>query len=583
MLCLNNFVIIGVTDDSTDLASKLWNLTGLKVWEVFSNAVKVLVGVQSENCTIEGKDLVLLLHGIFLGETPLSLLDKKADDFEAFSKKYKHQGVLVLIDKERRIIRVLGDPLGTRIVFYSINPKAFIISTDMKLLRSTIQALDGQLERDVLALYEIMNLGYIVSRRSIFKNVSRLLPGEGIAIRVSKNTFEYNVIRYWNIMPINMSCGNKDVVVQLLKYVVDQLNSYCKETLGLEIAVPISGGIDSSLLLLLASKSQECRQIRAIHVNIENRMELLLSNLISIKVGVPIYIVTFLLSQLKEEYIQTLDRILKIIGYPREGDASLPYLVLAQHMRDKGIKFSIGGDDADSIFGGYDYHKFFATQLILEKRILEFLKLVKILREYNYSLEKLSSIVLKTLFQLILRSYSLRYRYFKSRLYKFSQARSKRLKELIAQYLAELSSVLYNASVHNYYYEILGKVLVHKASHLVHTRVKAEESQGIITFLPYASREIIELIMQIPPEYFFLPIGSRSLPRLLLKSLDTPPIIYLQPKSGFDITAYILRDPEILSYMKKSINNCWVAKYIKTDRLTPTQIHALLNICLVSD
>jgi len=583
MLCLNNLVIIGVTDGSTDLVSKLRNLTGLKVWEVFSNAVKVLVGVQSENCTINGRDLVLLLHGIFLGETPPSLLDKTADDFGAFSKKYRHQGILMLIDKKRRIIRVLGDPLGTRIMFYSINPKAFVISTDMKLLKSAMQALDEQLERDVLALYEIINLGYIVSRRTIFKNVSRLLPGESIAIRVSKNAFEYDVSRYWNITPTNMPRGNKDVIVQLLKHVIDQLNSYCKETLGLEIAVPISGGIDSSLLLLLASKSQECRQIRAIHVDIENRMELLLSNLISIKAGVPIYTLAFLLSQLREEYTQMLDNVLKIIGYPREGDASLPYLVLAQHTRDKEIKFSIGGDDADSIFGGYDYYKFFATQLILEKRILEFLKLMKIFRKHNYSLEKLSSIVLKILLQLILRSYSIRYRYFRSRLYKLSRTRSEMLKELIVQYLAELSDILYNAPVHEYYREMLRRMLIYKASHLVHTRVKAEESQGIITFLPYASREIIELIMQIPPEYFFLPIGSRSLPRLLLKGLDTPPIIYLQPKSGFDITARILRDPEILSYMKKSVNNCWVAKYIKTDGLTPIQIHTLFNICLATE
>ena len=90
MLCLNNFVIIGVTDGSTDLVSKLRNLTGLKVWEVFSNAVKVLAGVQRKNRTINSGDLVLLFHGIFLGETPPSLLNKTADDFEAFSKKYRH-------------------------------------------------------------------------------------------------------------------------------------------------------------------------------------------------------------------------------------------------------------------------------------------------------------------------------------------------------------------------------------------------------------------------------------------------------------------------------------------------------------
>ena len=301
MLCLNNFVITGVVDDSTDLASRISSFAGLKVWEVFSNVTKVLVGIQNENCVVDDEGSVLLLHGIFLGESPLSLLNNVTEDFETFSREYRHQGVLAFIDKKRRTIRVLGDPLGTRIVFYLTSPRVFIISTDMKLLKSTTQALNIQLKLDTLALYEIMNIGYIVSRRTIFKNVSRLLPGEGIFIRVSENTFEYDVSRYWNITPISMPRENKDVIAQLLKQVINQLNNYCKETLGSLIAVPISGGIDSSLLLLLASKSRECRQIHAVHMNIENHRELLLSKLISVKARVPAYIQAFSLSQLREE------------------------------------------------------------------------------------------------------------------------------------------------------------------------------------------------------------------------------------------------------------------------------------------
>jgi hypothetical protein len=141
--------------------------------------------------------------------------------------------------------------------------------------------------------------------------------------------------------------------------------------------------------------------------------------------------------------------------------------------------------------------------------------------------------------------------------------------------------VLYSAPAHDYYLEMLRKMLIHKASHLVHARVKAEESQGIVTFLPNALREVIELIMQVPPEYFFFPIGSRSLPRLILKYLGAPQAIYLQSKSGFDITEYILKDPRILSYMKNYINNCWVSRYIKISNLGIPQIHNLFNVCMI--
>jgi len=160
--------------------------------------------------------------------------------------------------------------------------------------------------------------------------------------------------------------------------------------------------------------------------------------------------------------------------------------------------------------------------------------------------------------------------------------KSKKLNKLIIQYLTELSDSFYNASTHSYYHEILGRMLTFKASHLVHTRVKAEESHGITVFLPYALRETIELIMRIPPEYFFFPIGSRSLPRLILKYFGAPPALYLQFKSGFSTTAYILRDQEILSYMRNFVSNCWMSKYVKMDKLTPFEIHNLFNVCLVT-
>ena len=579
MLCLNNFIIVGIANNSIDLANKISNIS-LKMQEFLFDKNRILVGFQSEKYIASNANSLLLMHGIFPDETPSSLLSKSINNFADFSKEYRYQGVIALINSKEKIIRVLGDPAGTRSIFYFVVPDVFIVTTDMKLLKLITQVLDIQLEQEILTLYEIVTIGYIVSRKTIFKNVNRLLPGETLTIQMNGGFFEYRVNRYWDMIPIS-SYDSREVVTKLLKSLINSLNSYCKEATGTEIAMPISGGIDSSLLLLITIlKAEKCGRIRAIHVSLENYNELLLSKYVTVRAGTSLDVHVISLSQIKEKYIQMLSDLLKIIGYPREGDASLPYLALAQIIRERGIRFSIGGDDAVSIYGGYDYYKFYAAQLLLEKRIPTLLKLIKILRKYNYSHEKSYSIVLRILLQLILRFYPIRYQYFKLRLHRLPSIRNKRLTSLLAQYLAELSSVLYEAPAHNYYHEVLRKILIHKASHLVHTRVKAEEFQGIVTFLPYSLREIIELIMQKPPEYFFFPIGSKSLPRLILKYLGMPPAIYLQSKSGFDITTHILRDPKILSYMLNYINRCWVSKYIKIDKLNALQIHNLFNICI---
>ena len=162
-------------------------------------------------------------------------------------------------------------------------------------------------------------------------------------------------------------------VKMLLRLFIDELDRYCEEASRKEseIFVPISGGLDSSLLLLLTSKTKECKHIHAIHVNMGNPKEFALSKLIANKVGVPIHVILVPLSYLKNNLVDMLSKLVRLIGYPRERDSSLPYLILALFMKShhsKRVLFSIGGDDADTIFGGYDYYKLFATQLILEKR-----------------------------------------------------------------------------------------------------------------------------------------------------------------------------------------------------------------------
>jgi len=412
-------------------------------------------------------------------------------------------------------------------VFYFVTPDAFLLSTDMKLLKDVAQALGIQFRYNVLALYEIMVFGYIISRRTIFENVHRMLPGEILTMQVSGGLFEHHISKYWDLVPANKLQVERKLVAKLIGSLVNHLDDYCEETSGSEIAVPVSGGIDSSLLLLLASKAEKCRQIRAIHVNLENPVEFLLSKLIIAKTKTTYHVRVFPIEQLRKSYIRLLSNLLEVVGYPREGDVALPYLVLAQIERDKEIRFSIGGDEADSIYGGHDYYKFFATQLLLKKRIPDLLRLIKILGKYNYNREKQYFIILRILLQFAMRFHPIRYQYIKLRLHRCSSIQNKRLNKLIAQYLAKLSNMVYDASAHDYYHEILGRMLTLKASHLVYTRVKAEESCGITVFLPYALRETMELIMQIPLEYFFLPIGSRSFPRLILKYLGVPFALYL--------------------------------------------------------
>ncbi|MGB9826895.1 MAG: asparagine synthase-related protein [Thermosphaera sp.] len=577
---MNNFVIVGVSNETlSEIAKQITSSTSLKVKEVIYPSIKILLGFQDAECMRSNEDYTIFFNGVFLGETPTSLFSSIINNFEDFVRDYQHQGVLALINAREEVIKVVGDPASTRTIFYLTTPKMFIISTDMELLKSIAKILDIQLEADILAIYEIILLGSIVSRRTMYKKVERLLPGEYIVVKPAENsTLEFAVKRYWDVSStITEYKEDKGAIISLVKTMNVQLKQFCEETDGSEVVIPISGGIDSTLLLLLATKAEKCSHIHAVHVNLGVYQELLFSRLVATIFKVPYTYSVLSNTLLNNTYIQMLSRLLRIIGYPREGDASLPYLILAQHI--KGVRFSLGGDDSDSIFGGYDYYKYFGAQLIMEEKIGKLVKLLRILRKYNYNREKLASTICKIIRQAIFRYHPLRYFYFKLYLRKILTPKGKRLGKKIAQYLAEVSRELYEGPPQRYYHHILAKIPTYKTSHLVHTRVKADEYHEIIVYLPFATRKILEIIMKIPAEYFFFPIGSRSLARLLLKYFGVPPAIYLQLKSGFSLTEQALKDSRILQHIIERVKNCWVSEYINVNKLTPLQIHSIYNVC----
>jgi asparagine synthetase B (glutamine-hydrolysing) len=579
MLCSNNFVIIGVYEDIPSLVDKISKLTGLKVKEVILASAKIIVATKEE-CMLEKDNYILLLYGAFLNEN-ISLIDKAINDLSAFIKNYSYQGVAVLFDSKNASIIVVGDPGPARTVFYLSGNDIFIISTDMSIVKAVANILGIDLRQDILTLFELIVLGSKVSRRTAYKDIKRLLPGEYIDIKIKNNKkrpFEITVEKYWDGIQSEMN-NEINSVIFFMKTIHEQLTAFCQETGKSPIAVPVSGGLDSTYLLFVA-KQAGCNQIIAPHLNLRSKQEEMLSKYVAVKANVP-YLYFSLPYIDPNNYIQQLTKLLKLIGYPREGDSSLPYLLLAQKL--KGVKFSLGGEASDPVFGGEDFYKYFAVQLIKQKRLKELWNLIKIVKKYNYHNESIVSIIvtiiLTILKQILFSLYSIRYRHFLSVTHKYLKIENNALKKKIAQYFTELTRPFYEAPNQNYYRQIMTSILRYTTSHIAHARIKSDESQKIFTFLPFATRRALEASMNIPIELSFFPWGSRSMLRLFLKHMRLPPAIYLQRKSGFSMTHNVLRDSNILTYMKEVVSKCWASKYVRIDKLTPYQIHNFFNFC----
>jgi asparagine synthetase B (glutamine-hydrolysing) len=156
-------------------------------------------------------DHILLLYGAFLGEN-ISLIDKAINDLPAFIRSYSYQGVIVLFDLKNASIIIIGDPGPARTVFHLSRGNIFVISTDMSIVKAVANILGVDLRQDILTLFELIVLGSKISRRTVYKDIRRLLPGEYINIKIrndKKHPFNITRERYWDLHSIQNKQRNK--------------------------------------------------------------------------------------------------------------------------------------------------------------------------------------------------------------------------------------------------------------------------------------------------------------------------------------------------------------------------------------
>jgi asparagine synthase (glutamine-hydrolysing) len=116
-----------------------------------------------------------------------------------------------------------------------------------------------------------------------------------------------------------------------------------------EVAIAFSGGLDSSIIALLAKNSGV--NVRLIHVSLKNQQETEDAEKAAEAMKLPIY--TYLYEE--EEVAETLPKVLWLIEKPDPLKASIgiPFYWVAENTAKMKLKILLAGQGADELFGGY--------------------------------------------------------------------------------------------------------------------------------------------------------------------------------------------------------------------------------------
>ena len=286
-----------------------------------------------ENKSIQFKsshsDTEVILHGIrVLG---VDFLNKIIGQFAIF-----------YLDKTKGVIFLARDRLGQKPLFYSKTDNKFTVSSNLK----SLVKLNTNYYVDEESLSEYLETGVISSPKTLFKNIYKLRPAEIIEVDI-ENNYKIKKNLFWepeDFIQTKKTKFNFDEFSELLK---DAVN--IRQNADVEVANMLSGGIDSTTIVKLASENNNKLNTFSVTNTGTSYNEEEWINEVANKYQVIGKSVDINFDNIK---LETINESIDAFDEPYSDPSTLPSFLIYKEI-SKNFKVAISGDGGDELLGGY--------------------------------------------------------------------------------------------------------------------------------------------------------------------------------------------------------------------------------------
>ena len=264
-----------------------------------------------------------------------------------FIKKLKGMFVFSIYDRKNSKIYIFRDISGEKPIYFSYENKNISFSSEIKCLLHENPDLK---EIDEFSLKKYLAFGFIPGENSIFKKIKKLETGSFLTYCLDEGSLKKN--RYWNLPGFQESRNHYSQEELLEELDLLLKNSVANQLLAdVPVGIMLSGGLDSSLIALYASKVN--KKIKTYNVSFPSYKEFdesyyakLVSNFIQSEH-----------TEINAEDIsqEILEDFAFYFDEPIADSSLIPAQVLSKELR-KFCKVALGGDGGDELFGGYNHY-----------------------------------------------------------------------------------------------------------------------------------------------------------------------------------------------------------------------------------
>jgi asparagine synthase (glutamine-hydrolysing) len=245
----------------------------------------------------------------------------------------------VVVDNLRGRVFGARDRMGIKPFYYKQEQGVLTFASEPKAILK-----DPEVERSELANY--FNFLQVAGSGTFYRSIRKLPAAHCFELDGSGDLLP---IRYWH--PLNATNRTRDLLdprpcFDLLEEAVDlQLEA------DVEVGTYLSGGLDSSLITALASRS---RRVNTFSIGFDDSIagyssELPYARMVAEHLNTNHHAIIIT----PAEYLAAQERVFRILDEPIANNACGPLLLLSEKARSEGVTVCLSGEGSDELFVGY--------------------------------------------------------------------------------------------------------------------------------------------------------------------------------------------------------------------------------------
>ncbi len=246
-----------------------------------------------------------------------------------------------LWDERKQRLFCARDRFGIKPLYYAITGGRFVFASEAKALLPFLKTI----ETDPQALSEYLTFQYTIGEATLFKGVNQLPPGHALTVENGK----VRLWRYWDIRyEIDFDHSAPYFERRLTELLDDSIAVHLRS--DVPVGAYVSGGIDSSLIAILAGKAtghaRDCFHGR--FTDYPGYDESAFAAIAAERAGGHLHVVDITAQDFRDH----IGDVLYHLDFPVAGPGSFPQYMVSQ-LAAKHLKVVLGGQGGDEIFGGY--------------------------------------------------------------------------------------------------------------------------------------------------------------------------------------------------------------------------------------